>query len=350
MKRKIGLIIIATLLVCLTGNMNVNAEEGNNDGCYIATTACPEGYWDYVEANAARYVRSMEDAGNYSVITVGQPFAFTQSNALVYHFPIICDGEITYVFRVFSDGEGYSGVISKMFAKELTELGEYTSVAEPMYISNKNDDIVATIGDKDYMIFENVGQGNAVSAVATASIEALQVVDITESTELTINTAQTRDIMEYINLGITETQGNNQWCTAYCLAACIRCQTSYTVNAAGCMSAALGTYTTSDVFPWSKVKTVAKLYDLSPTVLSSTTSNAILIREMTEGSPVLQGMNSSSYAHCVVLRGYSSGANTWSIWNPYYSYYENYTIGGAYMDATGTAFTATAHAYNFDAN
>ena len=350
MKRKIGLIIIATILACLTGNMNVNAEEANNDGCYIATTACPDGYWEYVEANAARYVRSMEDAGNYSVITVGQPFAFTQSNALVYHFPIICDGDITYVLRVFPDGDSYSGVISEMFASELTDLSEYTSVSEPMYISNKNDDIVATIGDRDYMIFENVGQASVVSVATIASVENLQVVDITESTELTINAAQTRDIMEYINLGITETQGNNQWCTAYCLAACIRCQTNHTVYASDCMEDALGTYTTSDEFPWSKVRTVALQYGLAPTVLSTTTSNAILIREMTEGSPVLQGMNSSDYDHTVVLRGYSSGANTWSIWNPYYSYYENYTIGGVYMDALGTAFTTVVHAYNFDAN
>lgn len=349
MKNRIGLIIILSIMVCLTGNASVNAEE--ESGCYIATTACPDGYWDYVKANAARYVRSMEEAGNYTVVTIGQPFAFTQSNALVYHFPIICDGEITYVFRVFPDGDSYSGVISKMFAKELTELGEYTSVAEPMYISNKNDDIIATIGDMEYMIFENVGQSNAVSTITTTSVEQLQVVDITETTELTINTAQTRDIMEYINLGITETQGNNQWCTAYCLAACIRCQTDYTVNATDCMEAALGTYSTSDEFPWTKVKTVALQYGLSPTVLTATTSNAVLIREMTEGSPVIQGMTTSSgYIHVVVLRGYSSAASTWSIWNPHYSYYENYSIGGSYVDATGSTYTACKHAYNFDAN
>lgn len=350
-KKIISLLLISALAVLLMPhNISATESEAAESSCYIATTECPQEYVDFAKENASGFVLSMGETLNYDDIRVGSPFAFADYNADVYYFPIICDGVITYLFRVYPDQDSYSAAITAFLADDIEALAELTSAETPMYLNLIDDKIVASIGTDEYVLFEYVGAASEDNQVMTMSMAEYEVTDIKETFEIELNLKQTRDVYKYINLDITEIQQSNNWCVAYSLAAIIRTKTNFYATAYGCMIIAVGSnVTSSDYFPWSSISTVSKQYGLTPTVLTTTASNSVLIAELNAGRPVIAVMDSGTERHAVVLRGYST--NTWSIWNPRCSTYENYSMSGAYVptgySASGYSYYPYQHAYNF---
>ena len=346
--KRISKVIIAGIIMSMLLSVTVTAQTTKDNGCYIATSECPDGYWDYVEENINDFVNAVEGSENYTRLTVGQPFAFSGNTSGMYLFPIMDGTEIVYVFRVVPAETGYEGIISEIYADELNTLGGYTTLNNPMNIYCDGDSVIAAIGDKECVIWENIG-AEAGKKISVSNNRSANVVDITDNSSITVTPVNTRATVDYIPLNITEYQGTTNWSTAYCLATVIRTQTSATVTAANCMQKALGSgYSGATEFPWSKVKIVAMEYGMSPTLLTSVTSNTILKREMSEGSPVLQRMIHEESYITVVLRGFNGVNNKWSIWNPICTSYEYYNVGGSYIDPMGDAYTAIAHAYDFD--
>lgn len=355
MRRKAVSLLLASILTILLMPSDISATETEmtENGCYIATTECPQGYIDFAEENASNYILSMGESSNYDDIIVGSPFAFADDGSDVYCFPVICDDVITYLFRVYPDGDSYSAAIGRFLTDDIEELSDLTSVQNPMYLNMVDNRIVATIGTEEYMLFEYPENISNVNQTNTISVTEYEAVNIKEASGIELNFTQTRDVYQYINLDIVETQptvGNN-WCTAYCLAAIIRTQTTFYANAEGCAIIVLGSNASpSQNFPWNSIATVANQYSLSPTVLTTTASNSVLIAELNANRPVIAAMDSGSYQHSVVLRGYSTVGN-WSIWNPWYSTYESYSMSGAYvplgLTANGNSYYPYMHAYNF---
>lgn len=355
--------IISLLLSCLLLTIPLSpvafAAENNTSSCYIATIECPAAYTAYATENVSDFILSLNENINYSSINVGTPFAFTDANADVYYFPVICDGSIKYLFRVYPDGNSFSAAITAFLADEIESLAEYTSANNPMYLNLVDTKIVATIGSNQYVLFEYPeDMSTAGDEVETTSFCNYSVVNAKNPTNIELNLRQTRDVHKYINLNIIETQtgSGNSWCTAYCLATIIRTQTSYYTTASGIMTIAVGANpSTSTAFPWTTsdpqaMIDVANQYGLSPTVLSTTASNAVLTSEINAGRPCIAAMNRGAGRHSIVLRGYSS-LGTWGIWNPWFSTYENYSMTGAYVptgySAADYSYIPYMHAYNF---
>ncbi len=354
MKKKLSVLLITGILAVLLIPFNIFATESDEteSGCYIATTECPQEYMDFAEENVSTFVLSMGESLNYEDIIVGAPFAFADYNADVYYFPIICDGEVTYLFRVYPDGESFSAAISSFLAADIEELSALTSADSPLYLNLTDNKIIASVGTKEYVLFEYPEGAVAGNQAMPMSEIEYQAVDIKEASEIELNLMQARVFYQYINLDLLETQGDDEWCTAYCLASIIRLQTSYYVTARGCAIIAMGSNpSTSTAFPWTSISTVAKQYGMTPTVLTTTASNSVLMTQLNAGNPVITAMDSGNYKHAVLLRGYST-AGTWSIWNPWYNFYETYSTSGAYVpsgaSASGNSFYPYMHAYNFE--
>lgn len=355
MRNKLLSLLLASVLTILLMSADISATESEvtENNCYIATTECPQGYIEFAEENVSDFVLSMGESLNYDDIIVGAPFAFADYGADVYCFPVICDNVITYLFRVYPDGDSYSAAIGRFLADDIEELSDLTSVQNPMYLNMVDNQIIATIGTEEYMLFEYPEDISNANQAATASVIEYEVVDIKETSGIELDLTQTRDVYQYINLDIVETQppvGNN-WCTAYCLAAIIRTKTTFYTTAEGCMIIVLGSNVSpSQEFPWRSIPTVANQYSLRPTMLTTTASNSVLIAELNANRPVIAAMDSGTHQHSIVLRGYSTTGN-WSVWNPWYSTYESYSMSGAYvplgLTPNGNSYYPYMHAYNF---
>ena len=357
MQKRIICVILSCILSMLCIPSVAFAAEDNTSGCYIATTECPTAYTDYATENISKFILSLDGNLNYTNISVGTPFAFADTDADVYYFPVICDGNIEYLFRVYPDGNSYSAAITAFLADEINSLAEYTSVNNPMYLNLVDTQIIATIGSDSYVLFEYPeDMATSDDGIELASVRNFLVVDAKVPANIDLNLRQTRDIYEYINLDLSEKQSGNSWCTAYCLAAIIRTQTNYSTTARGLMTIVLGSNPdTGTAFPWvsddgATMTSVAQRYGLSPIVLTTTVSNAVLTAEINAGRPCIVAMDRGAGKHAVVLRGYST-LGTWGIWNPWFDFYESYSMTGSYVptgySSTNYSYTPYMHAYNF---
>lgn len=356
MRRLINVILSAALLFSLT--VPVFATDSNitdeNPPLYIASTACPQDYIDFAEENISKFVASMGENVNYSTITVGSPFAFADYDADVYYFPVICDGTIKYLFRVYPDGASYSAAITAFLAKDIEELASLTSPSTPMFLNRIGAQIVATIGTESYLLFEypeNMA-GDNYNRSSTAMID-YTIVNAKRSSEIELSLYQARDVSKNINLNIIETQGQDNWCTAYCLATIIRTKTPYYQTGYGLAVIALGANPdTQKGFPYNQVYIISGPYGLYPTVSYTTISNSSVMAQINADKPVMSTMRNSAdnLHHTVLIRGYNT-VGVWNIWNPWFMYYESYSMTGSYVP-TGYppathSFTSYMHAYNF---
>ena len=324
------------------------AAENGISGCYIATSDCPAAYINYATENVSDYIMSLGENLDYNSISLGTPFAFADADADVYYFPVICNGRIEYLFRIYPNGDSFSAAITNFLANEIEHLAQYTSANNPLYLNLVNTKIVATIGSDSIVLFE-YPEDMAIpeNTTRSVSISHYSVVDAKAPTSIDLNLRQARYTSKYINLDLTEQQGTNSWCTAYCLAAIIGTKTNYSATARGLMNIVFGSNpSTSTAFPWvsdngATMISVAKKYGLSPTVLTTTVSNAVLKSEINAGRPCIVAMDRGSGKHSVVLRGYNT-VGTWSIWNPWFDYYESYSMTGSYVP---TGYPSTTYSY-----
>lgn len=357
MKKRI-LCLLLSCMVCLASlPLAAFASDTNGVPCYIASEDCPDAYFEYAEENISRFILSLNAGIDVSKVSVGTPFAFADNDPDVFYFPVIYNGNIEYLFRVYPSGNSFSAAITDFLSDEIESLSHLTTTDTPMYLNSIENKIIATIGSNSYELFqypESMSDGNDLMPCGIAT--EYTVKDVKSSPGIEINLRQARDVYEYINLDISEDQDDENWCTAFCLAAIIRTQTTFTTTARGLMIIALGSNPDEDTpFPWysdngATMVSVANQYNLSPVVLTTTVSNSVLCQEINAGRPCIVAMTAVGGKHSVVLRGWSS-LGTWSIWNPWDTFYENYSMDGAYVptgkSAAKWSFKPYMHAYNF---
>lgn len=366
MLRKINK-IISVLLACILSVLSIPTYAAENkeilsENCYIASSSCPQEYMDFAEEKASDFVLSVDESLKDSTVAVGMPFSFATSNADVYYFPIICDGVISYLFRVYPYGDGFCGVITDFLAKDIEMLSSLTTQENPLYLRLIGKKIIASVGESNYLLFEYPeSMSQPESAVYTSINETFTVVNVKQTADISLDLHRPTVMRTSQRASITwldksEQQGNNNWCAAYCLAAIIRTRTSHKdIKARDCMKDAYGYVPSTDnSFPRTKMATVANMYGLYPTVTNSLVNDYILYDQIEDGRPVIQSMESlgGRNRHAVVLMGYNLINSTWGIWNPWYKSFEWYSMSGVYipMTVSGTndnTYLPYRHAYNF---
>ena len=369
-KRMICLFLTVVLCFSLLPSAAL-ASEATATPCYIASSDCPEAYIEFARENISKFVMSITENLPESRFSVGTPFAFAAQDADIYYFPVIANGKIKYLFRVYPSGDSFGCAITEFLAAELNELAPLTSAGSPMYLKLVDDCIVATIGSQTYELFRYpVSMSDDTESAVFTTTACYSARNAAESTDIELDLHPTRQVSNYIPLSIHEDDiqtTNNKWCTAYCLAAIIRTQANYSVtsvNARALMTSAIGANpSTETAFPWpadngATMARICSRYELYPTILTVPTTNSVLIQEIMADRPCLVALetnhenNIERKHHSVVLRGWSN-AGIWSIWNPWFDHYENYSITGTYVptdhNASDWSFTtAYMHAYGFD--
>lgn len=346
MLKKIICLVLALSLCFATP---VFAADSSAKGTlYVATTDCPQEYIDFAEEHISKYIMSMQDNLDYGLISVGSPFAFADEEADVYYFPVIYDDEIYYLFRVYPDGNGgYAAAITCFLAQELNNLAELTSEKNPLSLHMVGNKIVASVENSEYVLFEYPADLNEDAVSALSAGNALySAVDVKKEIGFDLSFVKSRAVSNYIELDLIEKQGSNSWCAAYASSTIMRTLGYY------CTAVDLIIYFYDE--PLSKYyvsetqirKFASDNFGLSPINVYYSISNELLYNEIDNGRPVYFKMMNIGYTsgHAIVLRGYDAEAQTWSIWNPWFTFYESFTMGERYVP-TGHSSEKYAYAY-----
>lgn len=138
--------LIGILLLPLT---TYASQDKNWNNIYIITKKCPIDYFEYVASNIKDFILSVDpsELPKSGSITIGTPFSFGNTDSDIFYFPVLCDDEIIYTFRVFPKASGgYGGILSKAFVSELNAFSLKTSIDRPLVFMMEDDSVVAYIG------------------------------------------------------------------------------------------------------------------------------------------------------------------------------------------------------------
>lgn len=353
--------IILSLLLVLTLNLSSpvmaieNTEEISETHLYVETTNCPQAYIDYAEENILGYIESYsENVIPQGSITVGIPFAFLDFESDVYYFPIMINDEISYIFRVYPNGDnGFDSAISEFLAPELEKLSSLRSESTPLKMNRIRNKIIASIGDYSYTLYtypNELYENDSLMRLNDISFELENTVVVDAKSDSRINIqfspisrSSSNNWSYYINLNITETQGSNNWCAAYCTATIMR-TLGYNATAEGIMSIFYRKPVSSNSITRQQVVTYAKSRGLNPIQVESTVPYETLRDNLRANRPVYFSMTRTGGNHAVVLRGYNSRRSTWSIWNPWINSYEVFSMYGNYVP---TGYSSSTYSYTY---
>ena len=357
---KKGILFVVALIICVFIPTFFLAKASS--GLYIASKECPQAYVDYAEENVSRFVLGTGDEMDVTTVSVGTPFSFAQSDANIFYFPVLCDGVISYLLRVYPNGTGgYDAVISSFLAEELEALSSLTSAEHPMQLRMENSSIVAEIDGKTYTLYTYPQNALPTSSIAARSADQPQylTLNVKENSGLSVTPIQSRSNQyKFIGIDVSEQQPTGtSWCGAYCAAGILRSIGTATPvghpTAADVMNIIYPNgYTSTTMTTPAQLIAAAHEYDVYPIYANYAMSTEFLISELDDVWPVYMKMKDFDYdiGHDVVLRGYDLRSSVWSIWNPWYNdRYESFPIGGTYAPASSSVYNYTyvATIYNW---
>lgn len=351
------LFLAAFLLVSTTIVADASSKEDTHSSFYVETLPCPEDILDYASKNAESYIRSMnEDSGlDWFTFYVGQPFTYSNELADLFTFPVYNGEKVIYTFRVAHslDGEIY-GTMSTFLVDELNTYREKSSESSPLVFKVIDNALYASGNDyldKLYAFPENeyTDTHNAIDRCTMGKLEVKNVAEPIELAPLCSSAVLSPRLTAYyfINLSLIEVQpSKNNWCAAYCTAAILRTRTGDSkYTAKGIMQYFYGgSVADTQNLPLDKAisyaKNVAKLRD---TKYSATALSHSKLMEQIDSSRLvclsMKNLTDGYSSHAVVLRGYDTRNNTWSIWNPRVdNSYDSFKMGGEYISWTGNHF------------
>ena len=370
--------LILTFTVTGVGSLSTFAYNSKlvTKGLYISTAQCPDGYMLYTIKNIARFIMTLE-LGEFPVnglITLGTPFCFGNEGSDIFYFPILCDGNIVFMFRVFpTPYGGYDGVLGKTFVDDLNRLAEKTTETRPLTIIMEGNKVVTYIGTEREVIFEYP------TWIFSESIAvALHDINMPILSRSIVVNAKANDLYDlcinhgiideplpdgisrgilaaypssyYIPINTTfENQNGNDWCNAYATACIFRITQGTSTTAYSVMNRFYSPPKNTDWLSDLQVQLYANYQGLYPTI-TGTLSYSTLADEISNYRPLIMGMSRTLFlGHAVVLRGYDMNNAIWSIWNPWYTFCESFNMGGTYVPATNTTitYTYTSSIYHF---
>lgn len=361
MKKLISVVLCLTVVMtCAYATPNSESDVAT-DTFYVVSKDCPDEYVEYAIDNVGRFVYGNDsyDISEVDTFMLGSPFTFSQDDADIFYFPVYADGEFIYLFRVYSasDGEIY-GVLSNNLVAELKALIGQTSQDTPMYLNLVDGDIVATVNNSSTTLYSYPDgiyedEFSLPSTMNPDNIEELGVEEVSPQVTFILPAYNSSRALtsRYLNLFMgaggyyVETQGAEEWCTAYSAAAIMRYVANSgspltSVKARDIMEYFYGPNVSPNVaLAESQAVAYGQIYGLRPTFVYRAISVNEVATEMSYARPVMLTMENSVSGsnHAVVLRGFDSSAGTYSIWNPWYTSYETYSIGGVYVPSSSTA-------------
>ena len=340
MKKRIALFFTLCSMLVLMMGMTAFANEDSNNGFYIMSEECPDEAIAYAQNNLYLYIYDLpiQDERyadiDVSKIVLGMPFTIQKESLEgkdVYYFPIMYEDEIKFTIRVYKDEDGsYTGIFSEYLALELQDVFARTSVNDPLILSMNNGNVMKTIAGETSIFLASPMGNEVLDKPVTYSNSNSAVVNVKEAIAYeVVPIGVTRATSsKYLSLDLAETQGTQQWCSAFAGSAIIRNRTSNKVYAKDVMSYYYpdSSDLENETITHDQLISYAKLKGCSPSKTSSTLAQSTVVSQIDNSKPIyLSCDGTGTYKkanHALVLRGYNTNTEMYSIWNPWHSYYE----------------------------
>lgn len=344
MKKRFALFFTLCGMMTLLLGMTVFAAEDSNKGLYIMSEECPEEAIVYAQNNLYLYIHDLpiQDERyadmDISKVILGTPFTIQKESPDgkdIFYFPVMYDGTVKFTIRVYKDTDGsYTGIFSEYLASELEDVSEITSVSDPLILFMNNGNVMKTVAGNTSIFFASPIGNEVLDKPTFYSNSNSYVVNVKEAIAYDVvpidNIRATNS--KYLSLDLAEKQGTQQWCSAFAGSAIIRYRTSNTVYAKDIMSYYYPNSSDleNETITHDQLISYAKLKGCSPTKTSSTLEQSTIVSQIDSSKPVyLSCDGTGSYKkknHALVLRGYDISAGMYSVWNPWYKYYEKMPI------------------------
>lgn len=344
---------------------------GMNDSAslYVYTEPFPNLMLEFVSENVGKYIAGMCENPNMSDFTgytIGNPFSIYNSEIELYYFPIYYNGLLKYTFRVFYLDGKYDGVLSSALVDELKGLSRRSAAELPALFAAWNNSLYLLEGSSSTIVYREAGfsenkMGN-ISAENFITNSTLVTNCQTICSNVTNSSVQINNKLRseyypeaaFVYLNLVETQDSRPWCVAFCGAAVLSYLKNQTYYAEDIMrsiypletSAQRETHGLSLDLYVNYCNTLGYYpYNVSNSLSFGQVQDQIYDRDQ----PIMAYMSAGSgfVPHEIVIRGYISGQNLYSIWNPHFSYYETISASDAYITLDGTVYRWYGTVYNF---
>lgn len=367
-------VILTCVVPAFAASLSATLKSADDDGIYIATMPVPAGATAHARSSIAGLLCNKH---NLNRITLGTPFTLQGCDCDLYYFPVMYEGSIVGMYRVFTLSDGsYTGIYAEdpNMVAALNALANTTSRLSPAQIVvGQYEDLYAVTPTSVYTVLPDyAGRVTPAISVRTTmdtvvmATEPVSVVDVSESIGFVDNVGDTSlrataSSYRYLTWTITETQGEDNWCAAYATAAICR----YVLNT--------NSYTAKGIMRWahptaseenlpkkslSRIACVSygQQQGLSPQIVNAWPGIATIKAEIDSDCPVYFAGERTGESHAFVCRGYnmntdSQGNNNpyFSVWNPWYPYTEIvYASTNNYTTGSGKVYTMTAYIRNWE--
>lgn len=300
---------------------------------------CPVEAENYALESYTTMLQAAIDSGDIIVngdVSLGSPFTILDSKNknTVYYFPILNNNTVIATFRVYVDDiltlqssePVYIGILSKYLVAELNELWktENRDLGAVLYFDNGN--IMIQIENEVNTLIPSINGNSPTKDLIDFNFSELKITSINNNLD-TVNISdfqsQNYSYTANLQLPIIETQFGNKWCSAYATASIMRFLTGNT-NRPRALDLMVFVNKTelTDSFETNDIFEYLEYYGGSATDVSRPLTSTEVFGEINARRPVFAGLTSPSENHAVVIIGYNRNTNTYSIWNPWYSYYE----------------------------
>ncbi len=358
-------VVIALLFPCYAQAVTPNESRTKLS---VYTDPCPDEVLNYAKSAYQRLLMSAILDGTVSATgtcSLGTPFtiANSESESPVYYFPIINREKTIATFRVYLDLEctldsgvsTYTGILSPFLAEELNALSE-RELSAPVLIYADNGNIRVKVGNSCETIIPSNDASVPNSTLTVDSVAQLHTVNPSMAIDTREFVQPRASSQAALTLSIIETQGNDSWCGAYSTAIILRylLGSSTTPTARTLMEYVHGEdVENSDAFSVPNTLAAGVRYGFSPTEVIRPLSATEVFAQIDACKPIY--VNARRYDssvsmykyHAIVVRGYNRVYDTFSIWNPWHSYYETMDLNTKQYVASST-ITYTWYATVYD--
>jgi len=373
MKKILSVLLAIAFVFSMPSYLSAECYSHNDLNLYVYSEQCSRAVNDYAKDNYMRFVSSAVESGDIVVgneVYLGSPFTIynNPSPERVYFFPISSNNKIIGTLRVYKDfavnslselANNYTAVFSTFLAEELNQLLYSGELESPMLIYNDNGNIMAYIGGNRFVLVPNTFD------VLDANPHNIELPNCGTNKMWTVSNAFSYlsydDSLSfsrssgYVTINVVELQGNDNWCAAYSTATIIRALqgNTSTPTAYMLMSMFYSAPQSSDYFHDAYVLSAANYYGYYPTFIANTLTINSVSSQINAGKPIY--LTCSDYSgnnyighHAIVLRGYSTDNNTYSVWNPWYPNNEYMNmLTHSYVAGNGRTLTWIETIYNW---
>lgn len=369
MKRLLTLVIALVMMLPVLSSRSIAADAGEQRDVkelYLISDKVNDDHIAYANSEKENVLMALKDVVSLDgfvledMISFGKPFNLNEST----YIPIIIGNKIVALMAV-SDFEGELGwTLSKDFSDGLNQISKLTSLESPASLYTVKGNVFAIISGKEIQLtfYPELEVSEDSKLYNDAEIPSKNVVNVMEIENLegsyrlyNMVFASRSSSSKYIDLDLAETQEDQSWCSAFAGAQILRQRGKGKIYANNIMRYFYPNVSYDDL----KKKSIShnqliKYANNKKSYPSKSTGTLSLdsVKKQIDSkkSIYLSCDGTGTYKkanHALVLRGYNTRNNTYSVWNPWNDSYVSMSISSKSISVNGGKFIWSSTIYGW---